>query len=660
MDAQVAGVEVALLDRDGVIVSVNEAWEQFAGDNGGNPAACGVGLSYLAVCAAAARSGDRMAAKTAAAIRAAVQGDLPVPLLVKVPCHSPDAVRWFDVAIASRLAGDGSCLGATVTIRLVEIPSAAGVLDERRLRGLIRVYAAVSGDLSLSTVLEQIVQSARELIGARYAALGVVGPNGTLEQFVQSGMSRQEVEQIGNLPEGRGVLGLLISDPSPLRMRDLGLHPSAAGFPAGHPPMGAFLGVPIRIGDDVFGNLYLTEPVQKDGFSIEDEQLAVAMATAAGSAVASARRFTESEQRRRWIAASVELTHRLLSDRVQSPLQVITESAVKAADAGYAALAAPMEDGRVLVRAASGEMSAGMTGSSWPLAGSLAERVLASGLPLLLNDQKEATAAAARLNVSISALMLVPVLSGTQALGVLAFGRAAGRPAFNRTELALAAAFSEQAKLALELIEVRADLVKLAVLEDKDRIAQDLHDHVIQELFATGMGLESLISRSDPGQADRLNRYVDSLNNVILRIRGTIFQLQAPRRDAPWLQSRILDVAAEHTPQLGYSPDVQLVGLLDRMVPPAQGDDVIAVIREALSNCARHAQASRVALAVSMVDQQLTLQVTDDGIGVGAPTRSSGLRNMRIRAEQYGGSLEITNPPAGGTQLTWAVPVQSA
>ena len=182
-----------------------------------------------------------------------------------------------------------------------------------RLRGLLRANALVAGELSLPLVLRQIVESARDLLGARYAALGVLGRDGGLEQFVHVGMDDELVTRIGDLPEGRGVLGLLISEPVPIRLADLSAHPASAGFPPGHPPMTGFLGVPVRIGEEVFGNLYLTERSGGGEFSAEDEELAIALAAAAGAAIANARRFAESEQRRRWLDASGDLVPLLLS-----------------------------------------------------------------------------------------------------------------------------------------------------------------------------------------------------------------------------------------------------------------------------------------------------------------------------------------------------------
>ena len=210
-----------------------------------------------------------------------------------------------------------------------------------RLRGLLRANALVAGDLSLPVVLRQIVGAARDLLGARYAALGVLGRDGELEQFVHAGMDDALVAAIGDLPRGRGILGLLISEPAPIRLASLSAHPAAAGFPPGHPPMGSFVGVPVRIGEEVFGNLYLTERIAGGEFTADDEELAIALAAAAGAAIANARRYAESEQRRRWLDASAQLTPLLLADNREQPHALITEHAADAADADFAVLAVP-------------------------------------------------------------------------------------------------------------------------------------------------------------------------------------------------------------------------------------------------------------------------------------------------------------------------------
>jgi signal transduction histidine kinase len=521
-----------------------------------------------------------------------------------------------------------------------------------RLRGLLRANASVAAELSLPVVLRRIVDVARELLGARYAALGVIGRDG-LEQFVQAGMDDDVVAQIGELPRGKGILGLLTREAVPIRLADIAGHPASAGFPPGHPPMGAFLGVPVRAGEEIFGNLYLTERSRGGEFTAEDEELAIALAAAAGGAIANARRFAESEQRRRWLGASGELTALLLSGDAEQPYDLITQSAAAAAEADFAVLALPCGADQVIVQSVSGLMSAELRGRTAPLKESLAGRAILTGKSFLVTDHSDETAAA-ELSVDAGPLMVVPLAAGEQVLAALILGRLATRPGFAEASLQMAAAFAGNAAVTVELARARADQITLARMEDHDRIAGDLHDHVIQELFALGMGLQGLAGRTDrPEHAERINDYIDTIDKVISRIRASIFQLQTRQQYPAGVQAGLLELLDEHVSQLGFTPRVRLAGSLDASVTGALASDILAVAREALSNCARHAHATGAEVALTLEDGRITLEITDDGQGLGTPARSSGLASMRRRAERYHGALELSTPSGGGTRLTW-------
>ena len=535
---------------------------------------------------------------------------------------------------------------------LVElVDRAADVLAAQgRLRGLLRANALVAGDLSLPVVLRQIVGAARDLLGARYAALGVLGRDGGLEQFVHDGMDDGLVTEIGDLPKGRGVLGLLTSEPVPIRLASLSAHPAAAGFPPGHPPMGSFVGVPVRIGDEVFGNLYLTERAAGGEFTADDEELAVALAAAAGAAIANARRFAESEQRRRWLDASTQLTPLLLAEDQEHPHALITRHAAAAADADFALLALPSKAGQVIVADVTGPLAEGLVNRITPLADSLARQAIRGGKPGLVTGDRLEEAAAA-LGTGIGPLVVVPLAAGERVLGALMLGRLAARPGFTESDLGMAATFAGQAAVAIELARARADQILLVRAEDHDRIAGDLHDHVIQELFALGMKLQGHAARSDPAAAERVNGYVDTLNEVIKHIRTSIFGLRQPSQPSGGLNARIIEIIEEHAPQLGFTASISFTGNLNPDEALAQ--DILAVTREALSNCARHTDATAVSISLARQDGQITLDVTDNGRGLGTPARSSGLASMRRRAKHNGGTLQITAPANGGTQLTW-------
>ena len=537
---------------------------------------------------------------------------------------------------------------------LVQLVDRAGdvLAAQGRLRGLLRANALVAGDLSLPVVLRQIVAAARDLLGARYAALGVLGRDGELEQFVHDGMDDALVAQIGDLPSGHGILGLLTSEPVAIRLAMLSAHPAAAGFPPGHPPMGSFLGVPVRIGEEIFGNLYLTERTAGGEFTADDEELAVALAAAAGAAIANARRFAESEQRRRWLDVSAQLTPLLLADDQGQPHALIARHAADAADADFAVLAVPSDPDQVTVTGAVGTLAAGLMNQTVPLADSLAGHAILSGKPSLITGDRLETAASA-LGAAIGPLIAVPLAAGERVLGALTLGRLAARPGFTESDLGMAASFAGHATVAMELAQARAGQVLLAQAEDHDRIAGDLHDQVIQELFALGMKLQGQAACSDPATAERVNGYVDTLDEVIRNIRTSIFGLRQPRQAPAGLQARIMEVIEEQAPQLGFTASVSFT------VPPGPGPDetlahdILAVTREALSNCARHARATAVTVTLALQDGLITLDVSDNGRGLGTPARSSGLASMRRRAENHGGTLQITSPASGGTRLAW-------
>jgi signal transduction histidine kinase len=521
-----------------------------------------------------------------------------------------------------------------------------------RLRGLLRANALVAGELSLPVVLRQIVAAARDLVGARYAALGVLGRDGELEQFVHAGMDEELVGRIGELPRGRGILGLLIRKPVPLRLADLSGHPASAGFPPGHPPMTGFLGVPVRIGEEVFGNLYLTERSRGGEFTADDEQLAIALATAAGAAIANARRFAESEQRRRWLDASSELAPLLLSGAAVQPHALITRLAAAAADADFGTLAVPHGADQVIVTGVTGELAAGMMNQIEALADSLAGQAIRTGKPSLVTGDG-CQAAAAALGTGTGPLIIVPLATGEQVRGALLLGRVAARPGYTGTDLDMAAAFAAHAAMTMELAQARTDQITLAQAEDHDRIAGDLHDHVIQDLFAFGMRLQGHAARTDPATAERVNGYADTVDEIIKKIRTSIFGLHQPRAAPAGLPARVMEIIEEHTAQLGFTPGIRFAGPLDPGPDEALAHDILAVTREALSNCARHAQATAVTISLVLQDGLITLDITDNGRGLGTPARSSGLSSMRRRAEGNGGTFQLTTPATGGTHLAW-------
>ena len=529
-----------------------------------------------------------------------------------------------------------------------------------RLRGLLRANRLIIGDLALPVVLRRIAEAARDLVQARYAALGVLGPDGGLEQFIHVGVDDETVARIGHLPEGKGLLGALIDDPRPIRLANLADDPRSVGFPEGHPAMSCFLGVPIRIRDEVYGNLYLTE---REGgpFTAEDEELVAALAATAASAIDNARLYAEAGRRQRWLEASTEITRQLLSSEGEPPLSVIARRLHEMADADVVAVVLPTADPqRLMVEVATGEQAAQLTALSYPVEDTIAGVAINTGRPVLVGDVTQQQSYLVHLAqvTPVGPMMALPLLGTQGSRGAVLVARVPGRHRFNEADLDIATTFAQHAAVALELADARADQQRVMLLEDRDRIARDLHDHVIQRLFAARLGVQSVAASagSDSG-ASRLNTIVDDLDETIRQIRTTIFELRGPLTPQPsTVRSQVVDVIDEVVPMLGFSPALRFTGPVDTIVPDEVAGDLIAVVREALSNIARHAHASAAAVEVTATPAQLTVDVADNGVGIGESKRRSGLANLARRAERYGGSLTL--PDHEGTQLRWTIPLK--
>jgi signal transduction histidine kinase len=367
-------------------------------------------------------------------------------------------------------------------------------------------------------------------------------------------------------------------------------------------------------------------------------------------------RFAESEQRHRWLDASSELLPLLLSGEAGPPHALIAQHAATAATADFAALAVPHGADQVIVTGVAGELTAGMLNRTAPLDGSLTGRAILTGQASLVTGDRRAAVAAA-LGAATGPLIVVPLAAGEQVRGALMLGRLATSPGFTETDLGMAVSFADHAAVAMELGRARTDQITLARVQDHDRIAADLHDHVISELFALSMALQGHATRTDPATADRINGYVATLDEIIKKIRSSIFGLHRPRQASAGLPAQLREIIEEHTPQLGFTVGLRFAGPLDPGPDAALAHDILAVTREALSNCARHAQATAVSVSLTRRDELITLGITDNGRGLGASARSSGLSSMRRRAERHGGTFVLTTPADGGTRLTWTASV---
>jgi signal transduction histidine kinase len=531
-----------------------------------------------------------------------------------------------------------------------------------RVYALLDAVVTVGANLDLETVLKQIVEAAITLVRARYGALGVIGDGGRLAEFVPVGLADEQIAGIHHWPEGLGLLGALISDPRPLRLPDIAGSPNSHGFPAGHPPMRSFLGVPIRVRAEVYGNLYLTEKEGGADFDAEDEALLVALAAAAGVAIDNARLYEEARRQQRWLRASSEVTRRLLSGaRADEVLALITQQTLDMSGADLVVLAVPTPDRQQLViQHAAGVAADDAIGLVLPANRSLSGQVMLSGEPVTVADfaHDERVAGAAREHLPLGPAILFPLGEPGDVRGVFTVGREAGAMPLPPQAIEMISTFAAQAAIGLELAEHRSDAERLAILQDRDRIARDLHDLVIQRLYATGMSLQGampLLTR--PEAVSRVSGAVDALDETIREIRSAIFSLQARGDSRPHgLRAQVLDVVGEMSVPLGFAPSLRLVGPLDETVPSEVGEHLLGALREGLSNAARHAHASQVDVTVQ-ADSELALRVRDNGTGMGTSTRRSGLANLAERAAEMDGKLEITPAGGGGTQLDWRVPL---
>jgi len=531
-----------------------------------------------------------------------------------------------------------------------------------RLRALLRATELISSDLSLERVLRHIAEAACTLAEARYAALGVIAHDGGLEQFIHVGIDDETAARIGPLPQGKGLLGALIHDPQAIRLKRLADDERSAGFPPNHPPMTSFLGVPIRVRGEVFGNLYLTESARGE-FSAEDEELVTSLALAAGTAISNARLYHDSRIQQRWLTASIGIAAQLLASVGEDPLQTIARNASDIADADLVSVGILTPEGsEMVVEVAIGEQADAVLGRRYELAGSLAGKAVADGTPLLVHSPGDQPGWVPVMASEMDAgpIMVIPLKGTSRALGVLNIVRKRGSASFSSADLEMAAAFASQASVALELSNARADQQRVSLLEDRDRIARDLHDHVIQQLFAVGLSLQGLaaVAGGDPALAAALEDRVEDIDRTIRQIRTSIFALRGPLAgSATGLRSALLQVAADVAPALGTSPGLTFAGPVDSMIGGALADDVVACVREGLTNAAKYASARHVLVDVAAGDQRVTIRISDDGRGIAAGAEYSGLRNLRARAELRGGSFDIRTPAAGGTELVWKAPI---
>ncbi|MGW6907025.1 GAF domain-containing protein [Streptomyces sp. NPDC054940] len=542
------------------------------------------------------------------------------------------------------------------------LDAARGTRD--RVHSLLEAVLSVGRELDLEQALHSIVEAAAVLVDAQYAALGVIGSDGKrLSAFHTVGVDEEQIAGIGHYPEGHGILGELIRHPEPLRLTKISEHPASYGFPAHHPPMNTFLGVPIRVRDQVFGNLYLTEKRGGAQFDEEDESVLSTLAVAAGVAIDNARLYEESRLRERWLQANAELTQSLMSGSERGEaLGMIAERAREITGAALAVVAVPLEDTAALrVELAVGQSAEAHRGLVLPMNESLIGQAFSTATPVTSPDvtRDERVPSASPRFDGLGAAVAVPIGAGDGVRGVVLLVREAARPVFSEKEIEPLRGFAAQAAIAMELAERREDAEQIALLQDRDRIARDLHDLAIQRLFATGMTLQSTGRFIEHKEAsDRVARAVDDLDETIKIIRSTIFGLRARDGDSrTGLRARVVRAAGDAATVLGFAPSVRMEGLVDTDVPREIADHVVAVLSEALTNVGRHARADRADVALQTDGREVRLTVSDNGVGIPAEGRRSGLANLAERAQQLGGELEVITPEGGGSTLVWRVPL---
>lgn len=527
-----------------------------------------------------------------------------------------------------------------------------------RLDGLLDAMLVVTSGLELDETLRTIVHSATILVDARYGALEVHDRDNRVLQFIHEGIDQETVGRIGHLPEGLGVIGVVIDEPKALRLDDISLHPASVGFPPHHPPMRTFLGVPVRVRDEAFGTLYLTDKLNGQPFSDDDEVLVQALAAAAGIAIANARLYQQAKARQSWIEATRDIATELLSGTEPTTVfRLVGEQAVKLTAADAALVAVPLDQStpaaevaELLVIETVGVATKPVAGQIIPISGTPLGEVFANSVPRQI-DQLDLPG----IEGAADGVLVLPLRTGETVAGVVVVLRAGSPGSFTDEQLEMMAGFADQAALALQLATSQRQMRELDVMTDRDRIARDLHDHVIQRLFAVGLSLQGAVARArEPEVQQRLSGAVDDLQAVIQEIRTTIFDLHGAAQGITRLRQRI-DAAVGQFAGSGLRTTVQYIGPLS-VVDSSLADHAEAVVREAVSNAARHAHASTLTVRIR-VEDDLCIEVSDNGCGMPDEFTGSGLTNLRRRAEEVGGEFAIEKAPAGGTLLRWSAPL---
>lgn len=528
--------------------------------------------------------------------------------------------------------------------------------SQQRLQTLLDASNVVVSDLDLERVLRRIAEEARRVADAEFAALGVLSADGSLERFIHVGVPTQQAAKIGDLPRGLGVLGAVIEKQQPIRLDDLTADPRSVGFPAHHPPMSSFLGVPVTIGGEAYGNLYLTNRAFGP-FTAEDEELVTALAAAAATAISNARLYEETRRAQQLSVVLGDLTSALLASETIDVFGVLAQGVMTLTEADFAGIVTSHEAGQELrIDTARGSGASRIEGDVLPWVDCAVSRAMEGEASISPPDGTGAPPFGDL--VPSSSVIAVPLVVSGDRIGALCATRDEARPAFRAADLALLADFATQAGLAVALSWARVDRQRLSMIEDRARTARDLHDHVIQRLFATGLGLQAFAS-AHPHHAATIDRHVAEIDAAIEDIRSAIFTLRT-RGTTRTVQHRLLDVVTELSTGLAQAPRVSLVGPVDAAITADLADDVMAVLRESLANVNRHAKTTNIAIEILAAAREVSVTVEDDGVGPGrCDEAASGTANLSARARARGGDFELTPRRGGGTRARWHVPIPS-
>jgi signal transduction histidine kinase len=521
----------------------------------------------------------------------------------------------------------------------------------QRIAALMQAVVAMNSNLQLRETLQRVLAEATALAGAKYGALGVFDENRKLVEFIPYGMSAEEFTADVHLPEGRGLLGLLQRVSEPLRVPVMNLHPESVGLPVGHPPMEGFLGVPIRTDDELFGNLYLTQKLEGE-FTQDDEELVKLFAAAAATAIRNSRLYEAVARREAWTRAGAEIDMAsLVGASTSEILKLVAHSARELSGAKAALIAIPNDSGRLVVSVLDATADA-------PVAVRINEEVpIDSALQLVVHSGASTIVAPDVIFADADGLA-VALRTNDRLLGVLSLAEVPDY-AIDDVVGELVQDFAARAAITLVLSEANATRRELAVSLDRERIARDLHDFVIQRLFATGMVLDAISGRDDvPTKIrERVGKAVDDLDDTVREIRQAIFNL-TDTPDSTTLRSRASREVRAASESLGFTPSLRFEGAVDASIIGDLADAIIAALREALSNAARHAEASSVLVRLSASEGWAVLVVEDNGKGIGRTSRRSGLANMRARAELNGGSFNTGHREDGtGTRVELRLPL---